>query len=140
GADSPAVDVPRGTEVLDPASGISGALLSDLRLPAGKADGDVYALSNARVPARGGSDRLPFFDYPPVRWEIHALPGVPSTVNVRSGEPRWYRSDLPVPPGYVSTSQWISAFVALAGAGVIFLSRSLRRPGARDLAEADSPG
>ena len=42
---------------------------------------------------------------------------------------RWYHSDLPPPPGYVSTSQWISLLVVAAGVGILLLARRLNVPG-----------
>jgi len=138
GAGTAPVHLARGTPVSDPSRAIPGVLLSDLDLPEGEARGHVFAMSDASF--RDRRDARP-------DWRVESVAGLPEGVAVasdtrtsESGLPHargWYGSHLPRPPGYVSTSQWISVAVVLAGLGVLLLGRRLGAPGyAAALAEA----
>lgn len=137
GDNTPAVVLERGTRVVGE-DGRTGQLLSDVRMPEGTATASVYAISD--TPARPRKD---FFSErtrrrgPPPDWNVAKVSGLPEGVRVTSGTPDWYASHLPVPPGYVSTSQWISVFVVLGGVALLLLSRRLQVPGyAAAVAEA----
>ncbi|MHC4932915.1 MAG: prolipoprotein diacylglyceryl transferase [Planctomycetota bacterium] len=117
GEGTPALHLERGTKVTGTGER-TGQLLSDLDLPAGTAGATVHAISDQRAQRRKSGRRL---EAP--GWEITGVDGLPAGVSFRSSlrRPRgglptpWYASDLPVPPGYVSTSQWISIAVVVAG-------------------------
>jgi hypothetical protein len=112
--------------------GRTGRLLEDLELDAGRARGTVWALTDEpakpvvppspvlRETGRGGA---------PPRWAITSVEGLGSDVRISSATPRWYESDLPPPPGYVSTSQWISLIVVAAGVGILLIARRINEPG-----------
>jgi phosphatidylglycerol:prolipoprotein diacylglycerol transferase len=69
------------------------------------------------------------------RWPIDKIAGVEGvTVDVQNV--RFYNSDLPKPPGFVSTSQWISIGVVLGGVLIFWIARKLRQPGFRDAVQA----
>ena len=66
-------------------------------------------------------------------WVITQVEGMPEGVSFESDQTMrrtpWYQSDLPVPPGYVSTSQWISIFIVIAGVLVWLGVRKAAVPG-----------
>ena len=125
GADTPAVSLKRGAAV-HATNGMTGRLLEDLVLPAGKAFGGAYAISDA--PAKASVTGKAYATRVPPAWPIDAVAGLPAGVPQIAPQPaRWYGSDLPPPPGFVSTSQWISIFIVLAGAALLYLSRKLGR-------------
>jgi hypothetical protein len=68
-------------------------------------------------------------------WQVDRIEGLEGAT-VRALQPRPFNSDLPQPPGFVSTSQWISIAVALSGVLVLAISRKLRQPGYRDAVAA----
>ncbi len=129
GAGTPPVQLRRGMPVQDSGGKIQGVLLADLSLPEGEASGFVLAMSDGRF--AGKRESRP-------DWSVDAIAGLPEGVRVtsdtrtsESGIPRyqgWYGSHMPRPPGYVSTSQWISILVVLAGVGMLVLSRRIGAP------------
>jgi hypothetical protein len=123
GEGSPALLLERGTAVRD-AAGRTGRLLSDVELPAGPASGSAWAISDepASRTRRGLFDAVP-------DWDVNRVDGAPAGVEVSAGPARAYHSDLPVPPGYVSTSQWISVFVVMAGIAILVIARRANVPG-----------
>jgi phosphatidylglycerol:prolipoprotein diacylglycerol transferase len=132
GEGTPAVELKRGAAVSSK-EGIRGRLLGDLSLPAGAASGEVSAISDDPVRG-GGAGPLQNAYAPP--WEIAEVEGLPAGASVEArpvatpgrGRSGWYDSHLPVPPGYVSTSQWISVLV-VGGAVLAWLTaRRLRVP------------
>jgi phosphatidylglycerol:prolipoprotein diacylglycerol transferase len=136
GENDVAVSLKRGDAVQD-SRGRTGKLLSDLELAPGEG-GYVFAITDERA------DRVeqgPFAGRAP-NWTIDTvtrgdetlLKGVvyraDPTLRRRHGSPNpWYDSDLPVPPGYVSTSQWISIFVIAAGVSILLGARRWNVPG-----------
>jgi len=118
---SPAVRFERGMAVRD-AGGRTGTLLDAIDLPAGKATGTLHAITDDPAPSRKS-----LLGNVPPEWNVVAPPGTPPGVDFQS-RTRAYGSDLPVPPGYVSTSQWISILVVLAGTGIILLARRAKIP------------
>ncbi|HEX5136770.1 MAG TPA: prolipoprotein diacylglyceryl transferase [Planctomycetota bacterium] len=61
-------------------------------------------------------------------WPIDRIEGAEGAT-IKVIEPRAYNSDLPQPPGFVSTSQWISIAVVLGGVLVLLIARKLKQPG-----------
>lgn len=126
-AGSPAVSLKRGAKVSSKA-GRTGVLLSDFDLAEGAAKGFVFAMSDEPAKKQTGG----FFAGAP-SWRVDRVEGLPEGVefmiDVRMRRTPWYGSDLPVPPGYVSTSQWISIFIIGAGILILVVSRRLRVPG-----------
>ena len=57
------------------------------------------------------------------------IEGLPPGVRVTSGGARWYDSDLGVPVNYVSTSQWISIPMLIAGILMLVFFRRAKVPG-----------
>jgi len=130
--DSPAVSLKRGNAVRG-TGGRTGVLLGDLELPAGKTSGYVYAISDEPAEAR----KEAFFRGGAPEWTLTTVDGLQDGVELaRADSSRWYHSDLPQPPGYVSTSQWISIFVCLAGIAVLLLARAAKVPGFREAVAA----
>lgn len=139
----PAVRVPRGQEVVDRRTGIRGVLLDDASLGEGAGSATVHAMS---------LDRFSRYRYLRTgerpNWSVDAIEGVPPAVRVSSdtltsrdpGRQGWYDSHLRVPPGFVSTSQWISLAVLLAGVGCIALARRRKEPGYGAALEAMGSG
>jgi phosphatidylglycerol:prolipoprotein diacylglycerol transferase len=141
--DSPAVHLERGAEVSDNA-GRTGKLLEDLDLPAGQAFGSVYAITDepAKEGQRNPMQRATGQAQRP-DWNVDHIEGLPGSIAPRPGGTDWYGSHLPKPPGYVSTSQWISVFVVAAGVLLLVFCRRLNQPGFTEAvetaqAEADS--
>ncbi|MHC5031570.1 MAG: prolipoprotein diacylglyceryl transferase, partial [Planctomycetota bacterium] len=129
--DTAAVRLERGATVTG-ANGRTGRLLEDLDLDAGQARGTVWALSDD--PAEPEAAESPLFREtgrigPPPRWPVVTVEGLGSDASLQAAGERWYYSDLPPPPGYVSTSQWISLLVVAAGVGILLLARKLNVPG-----------
>ncbi|MHC4133612.1 MAG: prolipoprotein diacylglyceryl transferase [Planctomycetota bacterium] len=129
--DSAPVRLERGATVTG-ADGRTGRLLEDLDLDAGQARGTVWALSDK--PAEPVAPESPLFREAgrtgePPRWAIATAQGLGSEARIQSAGQRWYHSDLPPPPGYVSTSQWISLLVVAAGIGILLVARRLNEPG-----------
>ena len=135
---SPAIDLPAGTVVTAP-DGVSGQPAGARRAARRQSHGHLLGhLGLARQAGRRGTcgpekarlaGRSPKSKASPTRASPISAPG--ST--------RWYGSDLPKPPGYVSTSQWISIFVVIAGVGIFLLGRKLNEPGFTTAAEAYVP-
>jgi phosphatidylglycerol:prolipoprotein diacylglycerol transferase len=94
----------------------------DVVLPGGQKSVRCWAISDGPV----GKSELAAFHR--LQWPVDRIEGVPG-VTVRTLQVRPYKSDLPQPPGYVSTSQWISVGVALAGIVVYMIARRMRQPG-----------
>jgi phosphatidylglycerol:prolipoprotein diacylglycerol transferase len=128
----PPVRLARGHEVWQRRTGIRGLLLEDAVLGEGAAKATVHAIS---------VDRFSRYRYARTghrpEWSVDAIDNLPPEVRVSSdtrtsrdpGRQGWYDSHLPVPPGFVSTSQWISLAVVLAGAGILALARRRREVG-----------
>ncbi len=125
GENSPALSLKAGDEVTG--NDRTGRLLADVTLPAGEGHTSVWAISDERAkPEAQGR----FVGAP--QWPIDKIASLKDTTGVTVSAPgssRWYGSDLPVPPNYVSTSQWISIFVVLAGIGVFLLGRGVKEHG-----------
>jgi len=125
------VVLPRGTVVAS-ADGRKGELLADLRLAPDATHGSAWAISDAPAEPRK-SPGLPFGRTDrrgaPPEWNISKVEGVPANVQITALNTIWYGSHLPKPPGYVSTSQWISVGIVLAGVLILLVSRRLREPG-----------
>jgi phosphatidylglycerol:prolipoprotein diacylglycerol transferase len=129
GDGTPAVHLDRGHPVVGD-RGRKGTLLSDLDLEAGEASALVYAMSDERQSRKVLPTEL--------NWTISGVDGLPDGVEVFSdqglrtqqgGPNYWYGSDLPRPPAYVSTSQWISVFIAACGVVLLLAFRKLGEPG-----------
>jgi phosphatidylglycerol:prolipoprotein diacylglycerol transferase len=127
---SEAVRIERGT-VVTGAGGVTGLLLSDVDLPAGAAGAMVHAISDTKFDAAETVSPLqrPGRRLPPQAWVIRSVEGLPEQVSFSSRSSEWYGSHLPEPPDYVSTSQWISIAIVLAGAGIVLYARKRREPG-----------
>ncbi|MDH3592971.1 MAG: prolipoprotein diacylglyceryl transferase, partial [Planctomycetota bacterium] len=124
---SPSVSLARGA-VVTASDGTTGRLLEGLDLPAGKAFGTVRAISDGPVKPQATG---PFGGRSAPRWSVSSIEGLPAegvTVSAPD-QTRWYHSDLPVPPGYVSTSQWISIFVVIGGVLFWLIARKLGESG-----------
>jgi phosphatidylglycerol:prolipoprotein diacylglycerol transferase len=129
--DSAAILLERGATVTGE-QGRAGRLLEDLDLDAGRARGTAWAITDE--PAKPKGPVSPLLGQtgrtgPPPRWPIATVEGLPSEARLGSAGERWYHSDLPSPPGYVSTSQWISLIVVAAGVGLLLLARRIDEPG-----------
>jgi len=127
-----AISLQRGAKVKS-AAGRTGVLLSDLELKPGEG-GMVFAITDEEARRRKSG---PFAGAAP-NWQINKVDGLPSRArfdvdySLRRRGPNpdpWYGSDLPVPPGYVSTSQWISIFIVIAGVLLLLASRAWQVPG-----------
>ncbi|MFQ5844223.1 MAG: prolipoprotein diacylglyceryl transferase [Planctomycetota bacterium] len=127
GEGSEALRLERGRTVRGAEQGREGSLLGDLSLPPGEASGSVYAASVGAVPGAGGR---PQGEAPPA-WEIKTLGGLPEGVTVRSAPSEWYDSHLGVPPGYFSTSQWVSLLLLPAAVAFLWICRRRESPGYR---------
>jgi len=129
--DAGPVHLERGATVTG-ADGRTGRLLEDLELDAGQVRASVWALSDE--PAQPEAPESPLLRGAgrtggPPRWPVATVDGLGSEARLQSAGERWYHSDLPPPPGYVSTSQWISLLVVAAGVGILLLARKLNVPG-----------
>ena len=124
---SPAVDLKRGARVTSE-RGREGVLLSDFALAAGEAKGVAFAISDKQTP----KEKAGFFQGAP-NWVVTKIDGLPDGVTFDSDQTLrktpWYSSDLPVPPGYVSTSQWISIFIVIVGVMLVVYTRRWAIPG-----------
>ena len=124
---SPAVSFKRGARV-ESERGRKGVLLSDFDLPADAAQGYVFAISDGEAKRETVG-----FDRGAPNWVVTKIEGLPEGVEFRSDRTMrrtpWYASDLPVPPGYVSTSQWISIFIMIAGVILVIYTRKWAVPG-----------
>ena len=111
--------------------GVGGLLLADLDLPEGAAHGTVYAISDRKFEPAETANLLQRRGrrMPPQAWVIRSIEGLPDNVSVSSRSTQWYGSHLPEPPDYVSTSQWISIAIVLAGVGIVLYARRRREPG-----------
>jgi len=139
--ESAPVRLERGATVTG-AEGRTGRLLEDLELDEGRTQGTVWALSDE--PAKPKASVSPLLREAgrkgrPPRWPIATVEELGTEVRITSAEPRWYQSDLPPPPGYVSTSQWISLLVVAAGIGILLLVRRLNVPGYAEAVENAKP-
>jgi len=136
---SPAVELERGAVVKSEKR--EGRLLQDLSLPAGEASGTVHALSDrpAKPVAAPGAIGRGFQGIvndgfaPP--WPVAEVKGLPAGVKPEVGDTRWYRSDLPQPPGYISTSQYISIGVVICGVVMLLGFRKLNAQSFADAVE-----
>ena len=72
-------------------------------------------------------------------WPVSSIEGVEG-VTVKVVRTREYKSDLPQPPGFVSTSQWISIAVALGGLFIVLIARKFRQPGFTEAVAARQAG
>jgi len=143
--DGPAITLPRGTAVSG--GGRSGKILcgafkthlpydsdghaapADLTLAAGETSALAWAISDGPVSAQEAKEMQRF------RWPVDRIEGLEgATVHVLTV--RQYNSDLPKPPGFVSTSQWISIAVVLGGVLILLIGRKLRQPGFREAVTA----
>jgi hypothetical protein len=116
GPEGPALTIPRGAAVSG--GGRTGRLLEDIVLAPGERSAFGWAISDAPAP----KDEIPALRREMRPWPIDKAQGA-TDATVRTVKTRLYRSDLPQPPGYVSTSQWISIGVAVAGALLFLLAR-----------------
>ncbi len=109
------------------AKGEKNVLVSpiDLTLAAGETYARCWAISDGPVATK---DIEAFHR---LQWPVDRIEGVEG-VTVRAQNVRAYKSDLPKPPGYVSTSQWISVGVAAAGVMILVTARRRREPGFAD--------
>jgi hypothetical protein len=119
GPEGPAFTMPRGAAASG--GGRTGRLLGDVVLGPGERSAYGWVISDAQAP----KEELPALRGEMRPWPIDRVEGAEG-VTVRTVRTRLYASDLPQPPNYVSTSQWISIVVALAGVGVFLLARRLR--------------
>ncbi len=94
----------------------------DITLAAGETSTRCWAISDDPVATK---DLAAFHR---LQWPIDRIEGL-SGATVRTENVRAYKSDLPKPPGYVSTSQWISVGVAAAGVMILVIARRRREPG-----------
>ena len=127
------VTLKRGA-VVRSSRGRTGKLLSDVTLKKGER-AFVFAISDE--PAKPQKEG-PFAGMAP-NWQINEVEGLPDGVPFRSdirlrtrgGHPNpYYGSDLPKPPDYVSTSQWISIFILIAGVLVLLAAQRVwKEPG-----------
>ena len=133
---TPAVTLPRGARVKSQQR--EGRLLADVSLPAGKAAATVWALSDAPAAPMQGSFPMAAgvrTDEVAPPWPVTTIEGL-GTADIDVGDVRWYRSDLPRPPGYVSTSQTISIGVVLAGLLLLWFVRRHKAPAVPETAAA----
>lgn len=133
--DGPEITIPRGAAISG--GGRTGRVLGaattvkpyaaarDIILPAGQKAAEGWAISDDPVPA----DQVAAMRM--IQWPADRIEGLEGAT-VRGLTTRPYNSDLPKPPGYVSTSQWISIGVVLSGVAILLISRRLRRPGFAD--------
>ena len=125
---SPAVSLKRGTRV-ESESGRKGRLLSDFDLDAGPDRGVAFAISEEQAKRETSG----FFKGGAPQWVVTKIEGLPEGVEFLSDQTLrktpWYGSDLPVPPGYFSTSQWISIFIVIAGVLLLVYTRRWAVPG-----------
>jgi len=128
GPDTPALSMQAGTRVHGDPGG-DGRLLEPLELAAGEDTSTlVHALADdadPSAPAVDPHEHAGGAAPPAPEWSVRGVEGLPEGVRIRNLPARWYRSDLPAPPGYVSTSQWLSILVLLAG--IALLARLRRR-------------
>ena len=136
--DGPAITLARGTEVSG--GGRTGRILGGYP-SAAPAPGETVLVQPIDVILPAGQERVRCFaisdrpltiaeveSFHRLQWNVDRIEGLEGatvkTVNVRP-----YRSDLPQPPGYVSTSQWISILVVLGGVIILVVGHRLRQPG-----------
>lgn len=138
--DGPAITLPRGAAVSG--GGRTGRLLGTKDPEAVAAKGEENVLvTPIDVTLAAGGQSVPCWaisDGPATAKELAAFRMLPwpvdrieghNDVTVKTLRVRPYKSDLPKPPGYVSTSQWISVLVALGGVLILVIARRLREPG-----------
>jgi hypothetical protein len=126
-ADSPPVHVERGAAVAD-ADGRKGTLLETLDLPAGEARATVHAISDGPAKPQRTSPLFGDRRAEPPEWDLATVAGLPAGVTLSPGRSRWYGSDLPKPPNYVSTSQWISVLIVAGGVLMLVVFRRTAVP------------
>jgi phosphatidylglycerol:prolipoprotein diacylglycerol transferase len=143
--DGPAITLPRGAAVSG--DGRTGRLLGgydvaqdekgerplvrpiDVTLAPGQEMVRCFAISDKPLtPAETGA-------FHRFQWNVDKIEGLEGAT-VKTYRVRPYKSDLPQPPGYVSTSQWISVLVALGGVLILFVGYRLRQPGFTEAAAA----
>lgn len=139
--DTAPVHLERGAAVTG-AGGRAGRLLEDLDLDAGEARGTVWALTNE--PARPRKPDNPLLRETgrigaPPSWPVATVEGLGTEATLKAVGERWYHSDLPPPPGYVSTSQWISLLVVACGIGLLLVARRVNEPGFAEAVEQAVP-
>jgi len=124
--EGPEIKLARGTNVRSD-DGRTGRLLADATLPAGEKAMTVWAITDEAAQPRETPSMLPARRTAP-DWQVSRVEGLEGAT-VLAVQCRWYGSDLPRPPGFVSTSQWISGIVILAGVLILVIARRLRSPG-----------
>jgi len=145
--DGPAITLRRGTAVSG--GGRTGKILggafkthlpydegghaapADVTLPAGEASALVWMISDGPATA----EELKDLQLRRLRWPVDRIEGLEGA-EVHVVELRPYNSDLPKPPGFVSTSQWISIAVVLGGVLILLIGRKLKQPGFREAVAA----
>jgi phosphatidylglycerol---prolipoprotein diacylglyceryl transferase len=143
--DGPAVTLARGTAVSG--GGRTGRLLggawasgfaydengkaapADVVMAPGQVAARVWAVSDAPL------SKADVASFHRMQWPIDRIEGHEG-LKLHVVDVRPYGSDLPKPPGYVSTSQWISIAVALGGVLILLIARKLRQPGFTDAVAA----
>ncbi|MFB3066673.1 MAG: prolipoprotein diacylglyceryl transferase, partial [Planctomycetota bacterium] len=126
-ADGPDVHLQRGTSARSVDQNWEGGLLGDLVLEGDTTRATVYVMTVDAIP--GAKGPRPPFRESPRDWDVTRIEGLPPGVRVTSGRARWYDSDLGVPVNYVSTSQWISIPMLIAGVGLLVFFRRRKAPG-----------
>jgi phosphatidylglycerol:prolipoprotein diacylglycerol transferase len=140
-ADGPAVTIRRGTAVSG--GGRTGRVLGgawatgDSYDDNGKAAPRDVVMADGQVGARlwvvsdAPLSKAEAAAFHRLQWAVDRIEGHEG-VKVTVLEVRAYGSDLPSPPGFVSTSQWISILVAGGGVLILVIARKLRQPGFAD--------
>ena len=129
-----ALTLPRGTAV-NSASGVTGQLLEDLVLEAGSKTGVAWAITDGPATKRKQGLGFPGAGPRPAPWPVSRIDGAPASARISSFELRPYNSDLPRPPGYFSTSQWISIGIIAAGIALFLIARRRKEPGFTEAVE-----
>ncbi len=134
----PALTIERGTEVSG--GGRTGRVLGGAWATGSCYDGNGKAAPRDVVMAEGQvAARLWAVSDAPLsrseaaaphrlQWPVDRVAGH-GDLKVRVLEIRRYESDLPSPPGFVSTSQWISILVVAGGVLILVIARKLHQPG-----------
>jgi hypothetical protein len=147
--DGPAITLPRGAVVSG--GGRTGRILGGLD-PKGLVKGtDKHLVRPIDVTLAEGQQKVRCFaisDEPLTpaetaaihrfQWPVDRIEGLEGAT-ARTDDVQPYRSHLPQPPDYVSTSQWISFLVALGGVVILLAGRRLRQPGFTDAVAARAP-
>jgi len=136
--EGPAVTIPRGASVSG--GGRTGRVLggawkshraydwsgnpapADVTLKEGDASALVWVITDDPLTPEELDERHR------LRWPVDKVE-VEGVAVGRVVDVRKYGSDLAQPPGFVSTSQWISIGVVLAGIAILLIARKLNQPG-----------